>query len=67
METTATITRKQIKIKAEEIRRWFDTQCDFTRPDHRIALKRAAIMIWHRQTWDEQERNDTLYNNGRGI
>ncbi len=61
------VTRKEIKIKAAEIRHWFDTRCDYTRPDHRVALKRAALMIWKRQTWDEQEANDTKYENGKGF
>ena len=60
-------TPKEIKAKAKEIRAWFDSKCDYTLPEHRVALKRAAVMLWRRQTWDEQERNDTKYHNAKGY
>jgi hypothetical protein len=60
-------TRKEIREKAKEIRQWFDETCDINNPHHRAALKRAAQMIFSRQTPDEQDSGDTRWLNGRGF
>jgi hypothetical protein len=60
-------TRQEIKAKATEIRQWFREQCDVKNQKHRAALQRAAIMLYHRQTMQEQDTGNTIDRNGVGF
>jgi hypothetical protein len=59
--------QSQIELRADQIRKWFDTQCDINNPTHRSALKRAALWLYQRQTATERESLTTHDLNGRGF
>lgn len=59
-------TVNPLKLKEQEIRAWFRT-CDPNNPEHRAALKRAAQMIFARQTAAEQAAEETHDLNGVGF
>lgn len=56
----------EIKEKAKAIREWF-TRCDIARPDHQKALHRAVLIVYSRQTSDEQTSESTRHRNNRGF
>jgi hypothetical protein len=58
--------RNPVNVKRDEIREWFDT-CDPNTTRTRDALKRAAKMIWQRQTHAEQDAGQTIDDNGIGF
>ena len=58
--------RNPVLVKRDQIRAWFDS-CDPTTTQVKDALKRAAKMIWQRQTLSEQESITTIDDNGVGY
>lgn len=56
-----------MKEKIERIRQWLKAECDIKNPSHQKALERACLMIYARQTADEQASEITLHTNGRGF
>ncbi len=56
-----------LKLKEQEIRAWFIQTCNPANPEHRMALKRAAKMLYSRQTPDEQSSEQTRWRNGVGF
>ena len=55
-----------LKEKTEQIRAWFST-CDISNPSHQRALERAVLILFARQTADEQETESTHHLNSRGF
>lgn len=58
--------KSPLNQKRDEIRAWFDN-CDPAKTQVRDALKRAAKMIWQRQTIAEQDAEETQDHNGVGY
>lgn len=58
--------KKPLTIRTELVREWFRT-CDPQQTQVRDHLKRAAKLIWQRQTFAEQEAVSTLVHNGVGY
>lgn len=58
--------KSPLNQKRDEIRAWFDA-CDPSQTQIRDALKRAAKMIWQRQTLAEQDAEATTDENGIGY
>lgn len=61
MDTVSPVNKRR-----NEIRAWFDS-CDPTTTQTKDALKRAAKMIWQRQTHAEQESATTTDHNNIGY
>ncbi len=59
--------KSPLNVKRDEIRKWFDDHCDINIHAHRAAIKRAAEMIFRRQTPDEQDTGETRWDNGVGF
>lgn len=55
-----------LTIRTEKVREWFKT-CDPKTTQVRDNLKRAAKLIWQRQTHTEQELASTIVHNGIGY
>lgn len=58
--------KSPLNQKRDEIRTWFDS-CDPSKTQVRDALKRAANLIWQRQTLTEQDAEATTDDNGIGY
>lgn len=59
-------TKSLLNQRCDIIRDWFDN-CDPTKTQTRDRLKKAANLIWQRQTLDEQEAGETRDHNGIGY
>jgi len=59
-------TKNPTNKKRDEIRAWFNN-CDPTKTQTRDALKRAAKLLWQRQTLAEQDAGVTTDSNGVGY
>ena len=55
-----------LTIRTELVRQWFKT-CDPKATQVRDHLKRAANLIWQRQTFAEQDLVSTIDHNGIGY
>jgi hypothetical protein len=60
------MAKKPINQRRDEIRAWFDN-CDPAQTQVRDNLKRAAKLIWQRQTLAEQDSATTIDHNGIGY
>lgn len=55
-----------VKAREKRIREWFEG-CDPKQTTVRDHLKRAAKLLWQRQTLAEQDAERTIEHNGRGY
>lgn len=58
--------KSPLNERRDRIRTWFDT-CDPNQTQVRDALKRAAKILWCRQTLAEQDATTTTDHNGVGY